>query len=278
VTIGQNVHFGGTVLHDQPEIEARAYTIAGRQLDARAIKKRLSQTSVVLISIDGNFPPREYTQYLKPRTIVFVFKTPQLSNRQFIQLKLTGTEDRAGGAASEVLKNSGQIVPRWKRFDIAFDVTDLPLYKDQLNFFEIELGVASNGTKHVDYYSAFGQGDVHRSGDAKGEKRIYLLPSRRDVQQADRRILKDCGVDVDGELLMQFYAKTLEDRLAWVEKTFAEKQNRADVTDIRKTVFGVRPVDNGTAERAYQFHVLHQTYRDGTRIESTGNAAELRED
>jgi hypothetical protein len=81
VTIGQNVHFGGTVLHDQPEIEARAYTIAGRQLDARATKKRLSQNSAVLISTDGKFPSREYTQYLKPRTVVFVFKTPQLPNR-----------------------------------------------------------------------------------------------------------------------------------------------------------------------------------------------------
>jgi len=89
VTIGQNGHFGGTVLHDQPEIEARAYTIAGRQLDARTINKRLSQDSVVLISTDGNFPSREYTQYLKPRTVVFVFKTSQLPNRQFIHLKLT---------------------------------------------------------------------------------------------------------------------------------------------------------------------------------------------
>jgi hypothetical protein len=169
-------------------------------------------------------------------------------------------------------------VPRWKRFDIAFDVTDLPLYRDQLSFFEIELGVASNGTKHVDYYSASGQGGVHRSGDAKAEKRIYLLPPRRDVKQADRMILKDCGADIDGEVVMQFYPKTLEYRLAWIEKTFAEKQNCTELTDIRKTVFGVRLVDNGTGERAYQFHVLRQTYRDGTRIESTGDVAELRED
>ena len=93
VTIGQNGHFGGggTILTDQPELEARAYTVGGRKLEPNTLHKRLSADSVVLISTDGNFPSREYTQYLKPRTVVFVFKTGGLfppADQQFIHLKL----------------------------------------------------------------------------------------------------------------------------------------------------------------------------------------------
>lgn len=91
VTIGQIGHFGGTVLLDQPEIQARAYAISGRELKPNVLQKRLSGNSVVLISTDGNFPSREYCQYLKPKTVVFVFNTGGLipsPNQQFIYLKL----------------------------------------------------------------------------------------------------------------------------------------------------------------------------------------------
>lgn len=76
---------------NQSEIEARAYTIGGRQLKPIALQKRLTHNSVVLISTDGNFPSREYRQYLKPRTVVFVFHTGGLfpsQNSQYIRLKV----------------------------------------------------------------------------------------------------------------------------------------------------------------------------------------------
>jgi len=77
---------------NQPEeIEARAYTIGGRELNPNALRKRLSHNSVVVISTDGHFPSRECRQYLKPRTVVFVFHTGGLflpQNQQFTRLKI----------------------------------------------------------------------------------------------------------------------------------------------------------------------------------------------
>ncbi|HRX82791.1 MAG TPA: hypothetical protein P5307_27180, partial [Pirellulaceae bacterium] len=97
VTIGQFENCAGstTVPLDQPEVEAHAYTIGGQQLEPSTLHKRLSEDSVVLISTDGNFPSREYTQYLKPRTIVFVFKTGSVfspQNQQLIRLKLAANK------------------------------------------------------------------------------------------------------------------------------------------------------------------------------------------
>lgn len=93
VTIGQSGNWttGNTISSNQSEIEARAYTIGGRELKPNALQKRLAQNSVVLISTDGNFPSREYRQYLKPRTVVFVFQTGGLfprQNQQYIRLKV----------------------------------------------------------------------------------------------------------------------------------------------------------------------------------------------
>lgn len=96
VTIAQNPNYSGgsgsTIILNQPEIiEARAYTIGGRELKPKALRKRLSHNSVVVISTDGHFPSREYLQYLKPRTVVFVFHTGGLfppQNQRYIRLKL----------------------------------------------------------------------------------------------------------------------------------------------------------------------------------------------
>ncbi len=105
VTIAQNPNdpggSGTTIILDRPEIieifgqpkiiEARAYTIGGRKLKPKALRKRLSHNSVVVISTDGHFPSREYLQYLKPRTVVFVFHTGGLfppQNQRYIRLKL----------------------------------------------------------------------------------------------------------------------------------------------------------------------------------------------
>ena len=94
VTIGQPGYFGDTARLDQPEFEARAYTIDGRELKPNVLQNRLARDSIVLISTDGNFPSREYSQYLKPRTVVFVFKPSGLFppfHRQpleFIRLKV----------------------------------------------------------------------------------------------------------------------------------------------------------------------------------------------
>lgn len=93
VTISQPLdgYFGDTARLDQPEFEARVYTIGGQELKPNVLQNRLSGDSVVLISTDGNFPSREYSQYLKPRTVVFVFKTSGLfpfQHHPFIRLKV----------------------------------------------------------------------------------------------------------------------------------------------------------------------------------------------
>ncbi len=82
VTIYQQPNRPGSniILDSPPETKARAYTIGGRELNPNALRKRLSHNSVVVISTDGKFPSREYRQYLKSRTVVFVFRANFLSS------------------------------------------------------------------------------------------------------------------------------------------------------------------------------------------------------
>ncbi|MDA1049800.1 MAG: hypothetical protein O3C40_04900 [Planctomycetota bacterium] len=143
-----------------------------------------------------------------------------------------------------------EAVPRWERWEIRYEASNLRAYARQLDFFGIELGAV--GRKQlVDYASHFTKGSpMTRSGSGSDEQRLYMTWRGGRLQAMDRELLKQAGIDVAGRTLLQFYPQNVEDTLARVELEHT-KDGRVD--KLRKTIFGVRHTDD-----RYEFFIIEQ--------------------
>jgi hypothetical protein len=161
-----------------------------------------------------------------------------------------------GGPPSES-RNPGpplppDTLPRWERWEIRYEASNLQGYARQLNFFGIELGAVGRKPL-VDYASHFTDASpATRSGSGSDEKRLYLTWRGGRLEAMDRELLANAGVDVAGRTLMQFYPQNVEDTLARIELEHT-KDGRVD--KLRKTVFGVRRSTDG-----YEFFVIEQRH------------------
>ncbi len=141
-------------------------------------------------------------------------------------------------------------VPRWERWEIRYEASNLRSYARQLDFFEIELG-AVGGKPLVDYASHFTKDSpTTRSARGSDEKRLYMTWRGGRLQAMDRELLEKAGIDVERRVQLQFYPQKIEDTLARVELEHT-KDGRVD--KLRKTIFGVRPAGDG-----YEFFVIEQ--------------------
>ncbi len=141
-------------------------------------------------------------------------------------------------------------VPRGERWEIRYEASSLRSYARQLDFFEIELGAVGEKPL-VDYVSHLSKDSpTTRSARGSDEKRLYLTWRGGRLQAMDRALLENAGVDVEGRIQLQFYPRKVEDTLARLESEYA-KDGR--IEKLRKTVFGVRPTNDG-----FEFYVVEQ--------------------
>lgn len=147
-------------------------------------------------------------------------------------------------------------IPAWERWEIRMKVDSDDEYARQLDYFNVELGVAGGGNPNVDYLSNLSAArPTVRHGDPKDERRLRFLHRSGELRQADRRLASKTGVKTDGRVVFQFYDQKTYDMLLALE---AAKMGSRRVKDVRRTVFGVQ----GSAGR-YQFVVLDQQYIGG---------------
>ena len=162
-----------------------------------------------------------------------------------------GNLDRGPGG-----EGNADVIPRWERWEIRYASDSRDAYADQLDYFGIELAATGGGKPLIEYASKLSDSTpVRRTGLSAAEERLYMLWRSGPLQQADRELLAAAGVDVRGRLLVQFYPDQAEQTLARLEKAYAGDRH---VTDIRKTVFGVR---SGGAK--YEFYIIDQQFRRG---------------
>ena len=148
------------------------------------------------------------------------------------------------------------IVPRWERWQIEFASTDLTTYARQLDFFQIELGAAGGGSNTINYAANFSRGSPRRrkaAGDQ--EERLYFTWKSGSLRVADLELLDQAGVETSGRIPLQFYPAETENVLAHLEQQHLAGR---PLENVRKTVFGIRPKDNG-----YEFYVRRQMERLG---------------
>src|SRR5690606_36413083 len=139
--------------------------------------------------------------------------------------------------------------PRPQRWRIQFDNTTLEAYARQLDAFGIELAATQPG-RVVSAQGILGVRPQRRTaGEGTQENRLYMSWQGGTLQQFDMQLLQAAGISPRGKLIVQFYPEQVENRLAELERAFA---NRA-ANQIRRTTFGIR-IAGGRAD----FYVISQ--------------------
>lgn len=148
-------------------------------------------------------------------------------------------------------------VPAWERWEVRLTVTTLDVYAKQLDYFQVELGVAGGGDPNVTYLSKLSNPKATiRKGSPKDEKRLRFLHRSGQLREADRMLVSRAGVDPTGRVVFQFYPEQTYQALLAQENA---KMGSRRIAEIKKTVFGVREAAGG-----FEFFVISQEYRDGT--------------
>jgi hypothetical protein len=144
-------------------------------------------------------------------------------------------------------------IPAWERWELTMSAKSDAEYARQLDFFEIELGVAGGGSPVVEYVTKLSApSPTVRKGDPKDEKRLNFLHRSGELRAADRRLVAKAGVQTDGKVVFQFYNDKLYQQLLTLE---AQRKGSRRIKEVRKTIFGVR----GTNGR-YELFVMDQQY------------------
>lgn len=141
-------------------------------------------------------------------------------------------------------------VSREQRWSIVYNPGQtLEEYARQLDALGVELAVIS-GENQLTYVSNFASPTpTKRYGTGRGDDRLYFLWQGRGRKASDVALLEKAGIPVGEGVMIQFYPKAVEARLAQLEVRYRGKQP----SEIRVTRFSVVPEGDG-----YGFAVLAQ--------------------
>lgn len=164
--------------------------------------------------------------------------------------KSAGRAGNPGGTGEEGTGDGSSAIPRYQRWVVEYGAATTKVYAEQLDFFGIALGVVRGNQCSI--VSNFSQGVplVQKGGD---EGRLYFYWQDADRRRADVSLVEKAKVPADKAMIVQFYPRELEQRLALLERQHAGKMPE----QIKKTIFGVRPTAAG-----YEFHVKEQVFVD----------------
>ena len=166
----------------------------------------------------------------------------------------TGTGQGDSRPAGPLGEGDGDIVPRWERWQVRFASADLTAYAKQLDFFKVELAAMGGGKELVDYAAQLSQPQPsRRSGNSAQEKRLYMTWRSGEMIEADKDLLTNAGIDINGRVILQLYPSETEALLAELEQ---KQLGTHALKDVRRTVFGIRE-----QAQAYEFYVVAQEYR-----------------
>ncbi|MEP2311733.1 hypothetical protein [Rhodopirellula bahusiensis] len=167
-----------------------------------------------------------------------------------------GASDKIGSGGPD--DTSGDIVPRFERWQIDWKANDLSEYAKQLDHFQIELGVIGGGRAGVDLVNQFSLNPQSRYlADSEEEKRLYFVWTHRSpLQRFEERLLAQAGVSTHDRHVLKLIPEDLETHLATLEHRHAVKAGHESVGEIARTVFECVP-----AKRYFEFRVVSQRYR-----------------
>ena len=163
---------------------------------------------------------------------------------------LTVGETRGDGSAPG--QGPGRLGQR-RHWEVQFhDQRSLQAYAQQLDYFQIELGILQPGG-NVMYFSNLSQTMPSiRQELATSEQRYYLTWLRPELQATDRELIAKTDIALDEkQFILKFIPQNLEQQLVQLEREAAGDR----LSQLRATYFAVR--QNG---RNYEFYVSRQTF------------------
>jgi hypothetical protein len=141
-------------------------------------------------------------------------------------------------------------VSREQRWSIIYGRDQSPdEYARQLDALGVEMAVVS-GPDQLQYIRNFSKDEPDkRYGTGRGDDRLYFLWEKGARKASDIALLKKAGVDVGDGVVLQFYKKEIEERLAQLEMRYKGRSPG----EIRVTRFSVVPKGS-----TYDFIVIAQ--------------------
>jgi hypothetical protein len=141
-------------------------------------------------------------------------------------------------------------VSREQRWSIIYNTGQSPEeYARQLDALGVEMAVVS-GPDQLQFIRNFSKEQPDkRYGTGRGDGRLYFLWQGRGRKESDIALLKKADVPVGEGVVLQFYKKEIEERLAQLELRYKGRQPG----EIRVTRFSVVPQGN-----SYDFVVVAQ--------------------
>jgi hypothetical protein len=141
-------------------------------------------------------------------------------------------------------------VSREQRWSIIYNTGQSPdEYARQLDAVGVEMAVVA-GPDQLLYVRNFSKDQPDkRYGTGRGDGRLYFLWQGRGRKESDIALLKKADVPVGDGVVLQFYKKEIEERLAQLEVRYKGRQPG----EIRVTRFSVVPQGN-----SYDFVVVAQ--------------------
>jgi hypothetical protein len=141
-------------------------------------------------------------------------------------------------------------VSREQRWSIVFSTGQTPEeYARQLDALHVELAVVT-GPSQLVYVSNFSSPEpTKRYGSGQRDGRLYFLWQGSGRKASDIALLQKAGIDVGDKVVLQFYPREAEQRLAQLEVRYRGRQP----SEIRVTRFAVVPTGEG-----YDFKVIAQ--------------------
>lgn len=180
---------------------------------------------------------------------------PQTATPSYLGMTSSSSGTGTGGGRPPLGFGPGRGggVPRELRWFIKFaSEASLDEYARQLDYFRVELGVLHPDGRLVYVTQLSKPSPTKREvPTAKGEERLYFTWQGGERQDADIKLLAKAGVQVGQGRILHFYTTETENRLAVVERNFANRKAK----EIRRTYFSVVKQGQG-----YTFEVTRQTY------------------
>ena len=151
------------------------------------------------------------------------------------------------------------IIGRWERWELTFNAKGKKDYAKQLDFYKIQLAAFGGGGANVIEMASnlSGSPKTTVNKDPPSEKRLYFSwKLSNPLLQFDRQLLAAAGISYAGRNVIRFIPKDLENRLANMEKEYAEGKGKEFPGSIAKTVFESNADGSG-----YKFSIISQRYR-----------------
>ena len=162
-----------------------------------------------------------------------------------------GYGSREGGPSG-----SGKGIPDYKRWKIVYEVDSKDVYLQQLDFFNIQIGVVESASEVIYRVS-----DVSRSVKVTTSSReqennsLRFSHAKLRMKKWDQEIATRAGVPVSGALMCQFYPENVRNMIAQAEDAYLKELGR-ELQEVKRT--NIKVVAEGSG---FKFKIVNCNYK-----------------